>query len=184
MRPASIGDSQLVDALGDVVSRHGIDGASLVRLSEASGLKRASLYHRFPDGKDGIVDAVVARTADRFQNVLAPAFTDADPAERARDVATAIDEYYGAGERSCLIVALSVADADRRLAAGGCVDAWSDAFQAISKDAGMSSKMAADVAMDAVAAIEGALVISATRGDVGPFKRALASLPDRLVPAD
>lgn len=183
MRPASISDTNLVDALGEVVSRYGVEGASLVRLSEASGLKRASLYHRFPGGKDEIVEAVVARTADRFDKVLAPAYSDGDPADRAEEVAAAISEYYGGGAKSCLIVSLSVDDVDRRVAAGGCVEAWSKAFEAIAGDAGMSKADAADTALDAVAAIEGALVISATSGDAGPFRRAIDSLVSRLVPS-
>lgn len=180
MRPASIGDTELVDALGDVFSRYGVEGASLSRLSEASGLKRASLYHRFPGGKDEIVTAVVDRTAERFNRALAQAYAEGAPAERAMQVADGIDDYYEQGARSCLIVALSVSDDESRSGGLQCVDAWAKAFEKIAGDAGLKPKQAREAAIDAVAAIEGALVISTTTGDTGSFQRALASLPDRL----
>lgn len=44
-------DKALLDHIMIVFRTHGYDGASLSRISEATGLQRASLYHRFPDGK-------------------------------------------------------------------------------------------------------------------------------------
>ncbi|MFT7600128.1 MAG: TetR/AcrR family transcriptional repressor of lmrAB and yxaGH operons [Acidimicrobiales bacterium] len=180
MRPQTIDDLPLVDALSGVFSRFGYEGANLNRLAEASGLKRASLYHRFPGGKDEIVAAVVGRAAQRFEKLLAPAFESGDPIERAERVAGGISAYYEKGARSCLIVALSVADEEHQAGAVSCVDAWAEAFTQIAVDAGSNVKIAEMTALDAVAAIEGALVISATTGQTGPFERTLASLPARL----
>ncbi|MGH1493519.1 MAG: TetR/AcrR family transcriptional regulator [Acidimicrobiales bacterium] len=180
MRPASISDRNLLTALTEVVSRFGVEGASLTRLSEASGLKRASLYHRFPGGKDEIVDAVVDHTADRFGKAMKVAYADGDPAERASELATAIGEYYAQGASSCLIIALSVSSDEDREGAARCVSGWSDALENIALDAGLSASQAHIAAVDAVAAIEGALVISATTGETDSFERALASLPRRL----
>ncbi len=181
MRPQTIDDDQLVDALWGVFSRHGFEGASLKLLSEATGLKRASLYHRFPGGKDEIVEAVVARASSRFAQVLAPAFGKGDPASRARAVANGIDNYYCGGEESCIIIAMSLSDAARRDAVAPCVAAWIDAFTAIAKDTGCSPTRAKHRAEDAVALLEGTLIIAATSGDAKPFRRAIASLPDRLL---
>lgn len=180
MRPVSISDGELLTALGEVVSRFGVAGASLNRLSEASGLKRASLYHRFPGGKDEIVEAVVEHTAGRLDDALAPAYEEGDPADRAVRVAAGIDEYYRQGEQSCLIVALSVSEDESRGGAARCLDGWSTAFERLAIDAGRDPAEAGLVAIDAVAAIEGALVVSAATRDTGPFERVLAGLPDRL----
>lgn len=183
-RPATIDDLPLVDALAEVFSRYGYEGANLRRLSDASNLKRASLYHRFPGGKDEIVQAVVTRAEDRYASVLAPAFEDGDPEERARRVAVALVEYYSDGEGSCLIIALSLSDDDGRAQGGQCVLGWADGLANIARDAGMDEVAADEVALDVVAAIEGALIISATTGRTGPFERAIAELPGRLTTTD
>jgi len=180
MRPATIDDTELVDALAAVFCRFGYEGASLNRLSEASGLQRASLYHRYPGGKDEIVQAVIARAGDRYTSVLAPAFSDGDPKERAKQVAVGLSDYYSNGQSSCLIVALSVSNDADRARGGECVMSWAEGFAQLARDSGMSDSDAQETALDAVASIEGALVISSTTGRTGPFERALAQLPDRL----
>ncbi len=180
MRPISISDGTLLTALAGVVSRFGVEGASLTRLSLASGLKKASLYHRFPGGKDEIVDAVVDHTATGFGQALSAAYADGDPVERAGLLANAIGDYYAGGARSCLIVALSVSSDEDRQGAARCIAGWSSALENLALDAGLLPGRARMAAVDTVAAIEGALVISAGTGDTGPFERALASLPERL----
>ncbi len=180
VRPTTIEDLPLVDALAEVFSRYGYEGANLNRLSEASSLKRASLYHRFPGGKDEIVQAVISRAEDRYASVLAPAFEDGDPADRALSVAEGLAEYYADGEGSCLIIALSLSDDEGRAQGGDCVLGWADGFARIARDAGMSDALAEEAALDAIALIEGALIISATTGRTGPFQRALSGLPARL----
>lgn len=180
VKSSSIEDVPLVDALAEVISRYGYEGANLNRLSDASNLKRSSLYHRFPGGKDEIVQAVIARAADRYASVLEPAFEDGDPDERARRVAQGLAGYYADGEASCIIIALSLSDDEGREQGGQCVLGWADGFARIASDAGMSEDDALEAALDAIAIIEGALVISATTGRTGPFERALAELPARL----
>jgi len=123
MRPQTINDTNLVDALGGGFSRYGYEGASLRRLSEASGLKKASLYHRFPAGKDGIIEAVLQRAGELFDEMLAPAYEEGAPIERAHAVAKGIRSYYDSGAKSCLIVALSVADSEQRESASHCIGA-------------------------------------------------------------
>lgn len=176
----SIEDVPLVDALAEVFSRYGYEGANLNRLSDASNLKRSSIYHRFPGGKDEIVQAVIDRAEDRYAAVLAPAFEDGDPEERAGRVADGLAGYYANGEAPCIIIALSLSDDAGRAQGGQCVLGWADGFARIARDAGMRKADALDAALDAIAVIEGALVISATTGRTGPFERALAELPARL----
>ena len=174
MRPTTIDDVPLIDALADVFCRFGYEGASLNRLSDASSLKRASLYHRFPGGKDEILQAVISRAGDRYTKVLAPAFEDGDPLDRARRVADGLSDYYANGDNLCLLIALSLSDDEGRSQSGECILEWAEGFAAISRDAGLDDDDAQEAALDAVAMIEGALVISATTQRRGPFERALA----------
>jgi TetR/AcrR family transcriptional regulator, lmrAB and yxaGH operons repressor len=182
MRTPSVSDTELIDALAEVISRYGFEGASLTRLSDASGLRRASLYHRFPGGKDEILDMAIARVGDRFGELLAPAYEAGAPRDRAERVALGIDEYYAGGERSCLIVALSLADKDVRDDVEPCLVRWIEAFTTLATAGGMSSVDAHEVAVEQVALLEGSLVVAQVTGETEPFRRAIRRLPDRLVP--
>lgn len=184
MRPTTIDDVPLIDALADVFCRYGYEGANLNRLSEASSLKRASLYHRFPGGKDEIVEAVITRAEERYEAIMAAAMEQGDPAERAGRVAAGLAEYYADGHGSCLIIALSLSDDEGRARGGDCVTGWAKGFARIARDAGMTRAKAKAVSLDAVAQIEGALVISATTGETACFERALARLPAQLTTLD
>src|SRR5213595_2938683 len=51
MRPAKISDERLFQGLSDVFRRKGYDGTSYSDVMKATGLVKASRYHRFPGGK-------------------------------------------------------------------------------------------------------------------------------------
>ncbi len=51
-------EEELLDRLTSVFRTHGFEGASLSLISKATGLQRASLYHRFPGGKEEMAKAV------------------------------------------------------------------------------------------------------------------------------
>lgn len=179
-RPVSIDDATLIDALTGVISRHGYDGASLQLLSQASGLQRASLYHRFPGGKAEILEAALRRAEERFENMLAPASEIGPPRDRAERIAAGIDQYYDGGQESCLLVALSLADPQRRAMAAPCFGSWTVAFARIATDAGANNALAASLAEELVAQIEGALVIAAATGNRSAFQRVIRDLPGKL----
>lgn len=48
-----------IPCLLQLFRQYGYDGATLARISEATGLGKASLYHHFPGGKDEMVQAVM-----------------------------------------------------------------------------------------------------------------------------
>ena len=180
MTRSPIDDVTLADGLARVFSRYGYCGASIDRLSEETGLGRASLYHRFPGGKDQMVSAIINRAEERYGTALAPACAEGVPYKRAQEVAKGLNDYYKNGTQACLIIALSVSDGDGPATGGVCVDGWADGLMRIALDAGMSSVEADAAVMDAIAAIEGGLVIAATTGKTGAYERAIATLPDRL----
>ena len=59
MRPQKVEQEELLGRLMTVLRAKGYDGASLNDLAEASGLKKASLYHRYPGGKKDIAVGVL-----------------------------------------------------------------------------------------------------------------------------
>src|SRR5437667_12650098 len=98
MRPAKISDERLFQGLSDVFRRKGYDGASYSDLMKATGLVKASLYHRFPGGKAEMVDAILS-TVDRHfaEYVLKPASEEGRPRDRARKIVLTLSESYDTG---------------------------------------------------------------------------------------
>jgi hypothetical protein len=57
---------------------------------------------------------------------------------------------------------------------------WLESLARIGKDAGLKPRMARKRAEEAVASLEGGLVLARVLGDKRPFLRVLASLPQSL----
>ena len=45
-------------------ARHGYDGASLRRISEGVGIRAASIYNHFPDGKEELYEHIMSAIAE------------------------------------------------------------------------------------------------------------------------
>ena len=86
MPAPKITDEDLLERLTRVFQDHGFEGASLSRISEATGLEKASLYHRFPGGKNQMAEAVLAHVGRWFvENLLAPLRETGPVAARIRE---------------------------------------------------------------------------------------------------
>jgi AcrR family transcriptional regulator len=186
MRAAKVSDETLFQDLSDVFRRKGYDGASYADLMKASGLVKGSLYHRFPGGKADMVEAIQSHVDRRFaEYVLKPAFEEGKPQDRARKIARRLGEFYDSGKRSCLLDTLTLGDgASTRAHARRSMEFWIDAFARLCRDGGLRPAVARKRAQEAVAAIEGGLVVSRVLGDARVFLRALANLPKRLTRPD
>lgn len=184
MPAALISKDQVLDSLTRVFRELGYGGATLSRLSQATGLVRASLYHYFPGGKADMATAVLGRAnAWLGSRVLAPLAGPGTPTERLEAMATALDSYYAGGRDGCLLGLLSQGDA-RDLFQHHVREAlgrWSDAIAAVLEEAGLAPDLAGERGEDAVIQIQGALVVSRGLDNLEPFTRTLAELPARLL---
>jgi len=182
MRPAKVSDKELFTRLTEVFRRKGYDGASYAELMKATGLVKASLYHRFPDGKEEMVGAVQSQVDRHFaEYVLAPAVEEGCPKERARRIARRLREFYDSGKAWCLLDTLTIAESRTTLAhARKSMEFWVERFVKVGRDAGLSAGVARKRAEEAVAAIEGSLVVARVLKNRRPFLRVLAGLPKRL----
>lgn len=184
MAPRLVSDSQLLDRLGDLFRRVGYDGASLGAIALATGLQKSSLYHRFPGGKQQMAAEASASVIDEFAtSVLAPIGSDAPLEERVAAIAANLDRFYDGGTRFCLVDMLSIGDpgADAASNLAGAVAAWIAVFASLAREAGADDATARARAEDAIATIEGALVVARVTGDRSAFRRAVDSLADRLL---
>ena len=70
-RRAALDDAEILERLARVFRDVGYEGARLAMLAKATGLQKASLYHRFPAGKEQMArDVLGAAGAWLEQNVL------------------------------------------------------------------------------------------------------------------
>lgn len=184
-RPALVQSDDLLARLSIAFRDSGFEAASMAVLSERTGLKRASLYHRFPGGKEQMASEVLDQAYKWLdENILGPLRSDVLPAERIDVMVERLGEFYEDGERACLLNMLSspierdgpFAEPIRRT-----FQAWIEALADCVAQVGVSDVEARRRAMRAVAAVQGALVLSRGLGRTDPFRDALADLPALLL---
>ena len=178
-------DRDLMLALTALFREQGFEGVSLSMIANATGLKRASLYYRFPGGKTDMALAVMDFTQSEFEEILAPLSDSGSVKKRIRDAARNIEEYYEGGSRSCLMDTLSISTQTEGhdIIAGRIAQSFEGfigLFANVAREAGASPKEARRRGEDAVVRFEGSLVVARGTGDTGPFKRWLEELPNLL----
>lgn len=177
------GQERILPALAEAFREHGYEGASLTLISEATGLGKGSLYHFFPGGKADMAAAVLAEIDAWFEvHVFAPLRSTATPREGIGAMLDAVERYFAAGRRVCLVGLFALGD---------CRDAferqvrdyfarWIAALTAALMRGGLDRTSAAGLAEEAVAGIQGALVLARALGDRKVFTRAVERLRARL----
>ncbi len=178
-----ISDEQLYETALDLFRTYGYEGVSLQRLSAATGLEKASLYYRYPGGKDDIAKSVAQGVVHWFQsNIFAARLSDLPPRRKVATVADRLRAFYGGGRKSCITEILSIPGGPEELRAGlkAALQAWIKAFAEVARQSGMSTPIAKARAEEAISRIEGSLILARVLEDTGPFERALRLLPDLL----
>ncbi len=178
--PAALASrDEIVDRLFTVFRDRGFDGASLADLSRATGLGKSSLYHYFPEGKEQMADAVLARALALIDTAILQAARSPEPLRtRVRKVAASLEQLYGGGRFSCVLGQLATAPIGTRarqslrLAFGH----WTEAIAGLAAEGGMPPGRARHFAEDWIARLQGALILQSANGDAGPFERAMKVL--------
>lgn len=172
---------EIVDRLFAVFRERGFEGASLADLSRATGLGKSSLYHHFPEGKEQMAKAVLERAAAVIDTqILGPAQAAGSLKTRIRKIVGTFDQMYAGGTTPCILGQLSSADigAEARQNLGQALAHWIEAIEKLARDGGVSPVKARHFAEDWVARVQGALVLQAATGEIGPYRRAMNALLD------
>jgi AcrR family transcriptional regulator len=181
--PAAGGRADVLPVLAEVFREYGYDGASLTRIGDATGLGKGSLYHFFPGGKEEMAAAVLSAIDGWFRdNVFAPLREMPDGQRAVRHMLSAVDDYFRSGGRVCLVGALALGDARDRFADAvrGYFAEWTNALAAALVRGGRKRAEAMALAEDAVAGIQGALVLARALDDGEAFRRVLKRIGTRL----
>lgn len=166
-----------------VFQQYGYEGATLSRLSAATGLGRASLYHHFPQGKEAMAAAVLDYLNRGLNQLLAPLQTDRPAIERVEAMCRQINGFYAQGNQACLLALLSAGEAQNLFApqVEAALSLWIDRLAAVAIEAGVTPQVARERAEDAVLRIQGALVLTRGLHDPRIFDRVLNQLPKMLL---
>ncbi|HEX8443516.1 MAG TPA: TetR/AcrR family transcriptional regulator [Allosphingosinicella sp.] len=176
--------SQILNSLVRAFRRNGYDGASLSRLSDETGLKRASLYHHFPGGKEEMARAVLISANTNFQEAVLGALDQpGTPKQRLVAMAAALSNFYDGGKETCLLALMTTGEGREVLApqVREGLTGWINTLASVLEQAGQPQASARERAQDAVARVQGALVLSRGLGDTKAFERLVARLPHDLL---
>lgn len=159
-----------------LVRTAGVAGASVSALLDHSGLARRTLYLNFPGGKPELVQAATEAAGAELTGTIQNCMNDADPARAVSAFlqnweAMLADADYTAG---CPIVAATLGRAEAPAAADAAAAAfstWEGMLTQLLREAGVERSAAADLATTAVAAVEGAVIMSVAQRSPTPLRR-------------
>jgi AcrR family transcriptional regulator len=174
----------IVPELLELFRKFGYDGVTIARISEATGLGKASLYHHFPQGKEQMAREVLSFVDQAVNDYfVAPLRAAGSPKQRLTNMAKVVEEFYDCGNKSCLIEGLTLGDANELFQEliGASVESWLQALAEVGVEAGLPKKIARERAENIVIAIQGALVLSRALGNRGPFRRIIRDIPSMLL---
>ena len=183
-RHVQVDDETLIQRLTQVFRDYGYEGASLTILSKATGLKKASLYHRYPGGKEQMALEVL-NSAGKWvgENIVAPLNSDQTPEKKIKYLAKKLDEFYIGGKGACLLNMLASPDITSGLFTkhiNGAFQVWIKSLTNVLVESGFDRKESKRRAENTIAMMQGTLVISRGMNDTKPFKSFLKSLPNIL----
>ncbi|MCF2444133.1 TetR/AcrR family transcriptional regulator [Dyadobacter sp. CY345] len=170
--------------LTEVFTQYGYDGASMELLSKATGLKKASLYHRFPGGKKDMAAHVLKNTETWFQEQVGSLLHDQDReiGERLSEAIGKISLLFEDGARNCSLRMLSACSeaAYFQEIIASCFKILRDGFSFVARESGLSEREANERSMQAIINIQGSLVLSRAMGDNDIFKTSISAIPQLL----
>ena len=173
-----------IPRLSALFRQYGYDGATLSKISEATGLGKASLYHHFPGGKDEMVESVLCYSATWLQeNVLSHLTAAGSPEARLQKMCDRLDELYAGGTQPCLLAILQSGTGQelRHSQIKATLAAWVKAITTVLLETGLDEAIAQQRGEDALVAIQGAVMVSFTLDDPAIFQRVMQSLPQTLL---
>ena len=173
--------SDAITRVAEVFRELGFEGASLYEITERTGLSKGSLYHFFPEGKEGMAAEILA-DVDRWfvREVFEPLERD-EPRAAIAQMWRSVDTYFRSGRRICLLGAFALDETRDRFAKPIKLyfKRWIEALDGALVRAGVDAEIARPLAEDIVGGIQGALTLARALKEDAVFSRTLARLQQR-----
>ena len=98
--------SKILDVADDLVQRVGLNAMSYKHISDAVGIRKASIHHHFPK-KENLVDELLERCATSYGNKYQQIVDGSEPApEKLRELASVFEDGLS-NNKLCLIGSIS-----------------------------------------------------------------------------
>jgi TetR/AcrR family transcriptional regulator, lmrAB and yxaGH operons repressor len=173
-----------VPTLLQLFRQFGYEGVTISKISQATGLGKASLYHHFPGGKADMAEAALTQVNLWLETSILPLLgNDEKPIDKFQAMCLEMSSFFNEGQNSCLWAVLVLEAASDDLFHTQISWAFSQWFEAISNvlvAAGLDEILAKQRGEDAIIAIQGVLILCHGLKDFAPFDRVLKQLPQRL----
>lgn len=184
-RTASIDSDQLIQSLSEVFRNIGYEATSLSLLEKATGLKKASLYHRFPGGKEQMAQEVITAIKVWMENNILPVLnSEASPEERIEHLKQSLNTLYSGGKNACIFNTFSSPqdkDSPFKNEIRLMILSFIKSLAGVVSDAGYDQKESYARAERTVILLQGSLVVSRGINSDQPFLNVLNRLNVELI---
>jgi TetR/AcrR family transcriptional regulator, lmrAB and yxaGH operons repressor len=164
----------------------GYEGVTLTKISQATGLGKASLYHHFPGGKAEMATVALAEVNQWFETKMLPILNseqERSPIVIFQSMCQETSRFFNSGKNPCLWAVLVMEETSDTLfhdEISSALTKWIDAIAEVLIAAGVDRKLAQQRGEDAIITIQGALIVSRGLRNYAPFQRVLQQLPQQL----
>lgn len=174
---------RLVEGALRLISRQGYEATVVKEIARESGAPMGSFYYHFPGGKEELAAAAMRRGGDDVGATFATALNSQErPGEALAACALALAAGLEdtAWRDGCPVATTALETIGRspalQEAAVETFAAWQELFAARLRRSGISAEQADELALTALALIEGAEMIARVRGSREALERAAAAL--------
>lgn len=170
----------------------GYEGVTLTRISQETGLGKASLYHHFPGGKAEMASESLNAVNQWLETCIlqklnADIASDGTllhpPIESFETMCKEVNDFFAQGQNACLWAVLLQEQASHdlfHLQISQAFVQWIEAIATLLIAAGLDATLARQRGEDAMIVIQGALILSHGLKDFSPFQRVIQQLPQQL----
>jgi TetR/AcrR family transcriptional regulator, lmrAB and yxaGH operons repressor len=173
--------TNMVRSAASIIATRGANGTSFSDVIADSGAPRGSIYHHFPNGKREMVVGAIGWTSDQVLEHLrgGEARTPREVLKRFIDLWRASVRASG-GASGCAVAATAL-DSDGSQpelieAAHVAFRSWSDLLAEQLRAVGVRRNRAGSIAVTALAAMEGALILCRAEGSGAPLEAVAGEL--------
>ena len=185
MRPQKVLDIDMITKLTEVFRERGYEGTSLAEIAKATGLKKASLYHRFPNGKQEMAEAVLTHVDEWVETHIFKVLLDESrtPEERLVAGLDSIRNFYNNGEQVCVFRALSMKSGLElfQIQIENGMKRWIEVFEIVGKTFQISPSKAKEEAIQTLVEIQGSLILVKGLSDLKIFENTLQKIRNRYI---
>ena len=173
-----------VPTLLKLFRQFGYEGVTLSKISQETGLGKASLYHHFPRGKAEMAEVALTHVNNWLEtSILEILDRPEPPITKFQSMCEEVSKFFNGGQNSCLWAVLVMQQSSDDLFHAeirGAFLQWIEAIAKVLVTAGLDEKLAKERGEDAMIGIQGALILSHGLRDFAPLQRVLEQLPQKL----